>query len=324
MELQIITVLITVFLFVASLVAFGYIVWAGRFAEKRTAKKRLLYLSAGGAHGLERLESYRSSLLKNASPMERLAFTLPRIRKLDRMLVKVRFPLSATAFLLLSFTLGGVGTLVGLWLLPIKASAFMLGMFFFVIPFLVLRHAESASNAKFDEQLPEAMDLMARALRSGHALSSAMEMVSQEMEAPLSNEFRAAVDEMKMGLTFSDALENLCGRIPSMDLRFFAVSVIIQKETGGNIAEILDRISRLIRERIQFKRQVNTLTAEGRLSGNILIAIPVLMFVYIYFVNYEYISLLWTDKIGHVLLLGGICMQIFGMIVIKRMVKIDI
>ncbi|HXV21361.1 MAG TPA: type II secretion system F family protein [Desulfuromonadales bacterium] len=324
MDLLILTISITVFLFSASLVALAYLLWVGRFGEKRTIKNRLLYLSAGGGLGLERLTGYRNGLLKNANPVERFAFSLPRIQKLDRMLVKARVPLNATAFILLSLTLGGIGTLLGLWLLPIKFTAIVLGALFFFIPFLILRWAEKASDARFEEQLPAATDLMARALRAGHAFSSALEMVSQEMDEPIKSQFRAAVDEMKLGLTFSEALENLCNRVPSMDLRFFAVSVIIQKETGGNIAEILDRIGALIRERTQFRRNVKTLTAEGRLSGNILISIPIILFVYLYFINNDYIALLWTDPIGTYFISGAIVLQILGVYFIKRLVKIEI
>ena len=324
MALLNITISLTVFLFVASLVALAYLVWAGRFAEKLTIKKRLLYISAGGSHGKERLENFKRGLLKNATPLEQLVFSLPRIDWLDRKTIKSRFPINATTFFIISLFLFCAGILLGLWLLPQKPLAIVPGILFMIIPYMTLSAVESRSDARFGEQLPGAMDLMARALRSGHALSSAMEMVAEELDEPIKSEFRAAVDEIKLGLTINEALNNMCRRVPSMDLKFFSVSVIIQRETGGNIAEILDRIGTLIRERVQFKRQVKTLTAEGRLSGNILVALPILMFVYIYLVNYDYISLLWTDPLGIYLLYGGITLQIVGYYVITRIVKIDI
>lgn len=315
---------LTVFLFVASLVALAYLVWAGRFAEKLTIKKRLLYISAGGSHGKERLENYKSSILKNATPLEKLAFSLPRLNSLDRKIIKSRFPINATTFFIVSFFLGGAGALLGLWLLPQKPMAVVPAILFLFIPYALLSHAERRSDAQFSEQIPGAMELMARAMRSGHALSSAMEMVSDELEEPIKSEFRAAVDEMKLGLTLNEALNNMCRRVPSLDLKFFAISVVIQRETGGNVAEILDRIGTLIRERIQFKRQVDTLTAEGRLSGKVLIAIPIVMFIYTYIVNYDYISLLWMDPIGLYMLYAGIIAMIIGYYVITRIVKIDI
>lgn len=324
MDLLTITISLTVFLFVAALVALAYLVWAGRFTEKRSIKKRLLYISAGGNHGKERLENYKTSLLKNATPLEQLAFSLPRINWLDRKIIKSRFPINATTFFIISLFLFGVGTLLGIWLLPQKQFAFIPGFLFLIIPFMLLSFAEKRSDKQFGEQLPGAMDLMARALRSGHALSSAMEMVAEELDEPIKAEFRAAVDEIKLGLTINEALNNMCSRVPSVDLKFFAVSVIIQRETGGNIAEILDRIGTLIRERVQFKRQVDALTAEGRLSGNILVALPAVMFIYIYITNFDYISLLWLDPLGVYLLYGGIILQIIGYYAINRIVDINI
>jgi tight adherence protein B len=144
------------------------------------------------------------------------------------------------------------------------------------------------------------------------------------MEEPIKSEFRATVDEISMGLSLKDAFDNLCTRVPSTDLRFFAIALLIQKETGGNIAEILDRIGRLIRERLQFKRQVRALTAEGRLSAWVLILLPLVMLVYMYFVNYDYVSQLWTEKMGLYMLTGGFFLQCVGAFVIRRIVTIDI
>lgn len=296
MELLSIVLYVTVFLFSASLVAFAYLAWGNRLIERRTVKKRLLFISAGGSHGKEKLEAYKKSLLKNSGSLDRLIFAFPRIGQLDRMLVKSGLPLNVLTFFLLSAACGGGGTLAGLELLPGHVGILGLGLLCSVIPFLFLKAREKKTNARFEEQLPEALDLLARALRSGHALSSGLEMIAQEMPDPIKSEFQATVDEIKLGLTFGEALNNLCGRMPSTDLKFFAISILIQKETGGNAAEILDRISTLLRERVRFRGEVKTLTAEGRLSGNILLAIPLFLFGYFYFANYAYISLLWTEQ----------------------------
>ena len=149
-------------------------------------------------------------------------------------------------------------------------------------------------------------------------------MIAEEAEDPIRSEFVVTVDEINLGLTMTEALENLCERVPIADLRFFSIAILVQKETGGNIGEILDNISRLIRERIQFKDHVAALTAEGRLSAIVLIGLPIFMAVYMYLTNYVYLSLLWTDKIGHYMIFGAIIMQIIGAYVIKRIVDIDI
>ena len=325
MDSQTILLFVTIFIFVAAVVLMVFLAWReSRFTEKRTVKKRLLYISAGGKHGQEKLQKYRQSILKDVGTFERFILSMPRLSKLDSLLVKVNLPINATLFILGCVLLGIIGFLVGLRYLPMTGAAILLGIVFLVLPFLLLKIGEQHYYDKFNLQLPEAMDLLARAMRSGHALTSGLEMISDEMDAPLSEEFGASVDEIKLGLTVKEAMDNLCIRVPLSDLRFFAVAVLIQRETGGNLAEILDNISRLIRERIQFKQLVKTLTAEGRISAVILIFLPILLFVYLYTTNYDYVSLLWTDETGRYMLFGAAILQIVGAYVIKRIVDIDI
>lgn len=317
-------IMATVFLFVASLVTLLYLGWSeSRFAEKKAIKKRLLFISAGGKHGRDKLFRYRDKILADAGPVQKLALKMPRVTTLDRMLLKSGLPFNASVFVLLSFSLGLIALLVGLKFIPSTLIAIVLGILVLFLPFGYLKLSENAYLNKFQDQLPEALDLLARALRSGHAMTSGLEMVSSEMEPPISAEFGAAVDEINLGLTFQETFENLCERVPSTDLRFFAISVIIQRETGGNVAEILDNISRLIRERIQFRRQVKALTAEGRLSAMVLIGLPIALFAYIFFVNHKYLSLLWQDIIGHYMLAGAIVLQIVGAFIIKKIVNIE-
>ncbi len=318
-------IMITVFLFVASLVALLFMAWSeSRFVEKQAIKKRLLYISAGGKHGRDKLLNYRDKVLKDAGAMQKLALKMPRVSKLDRMLLKSNLPFTASIFILLSLSLGLIALLLGLKFSPFILLTIMIAVLVACLPYGYLIIAEKAYLNKFQDQLPEALDLLARALRSGHAMTSGLEMVSSEMEAPISLEFGAAVDEINLGLTFEEAFENLCERVPSTDLRFFAISIIIQRETGGNVAEILDNISRLIRERIQFKRQVKALTAEGRLSAMVLIGLPIALFAYIFFINHSYLTLLWTDEIGQYMLAGAIMLQILGAFVIKKIVTIEL
>lgn len=312
-----------VFLFVVSMVQLFYLTWSsGKLVEKRRLKKRLLSISAGGKHGKEKLTLYRKKVYGNAGPLEGLVLALPRVASLDRLLLRSGLPLNATLFVLLSLALGGLGAGLGFRLLPGMAGL-VTGLLGLVVPTLWLRIAEQKVLSQFHDQLPEALDLLARALRSGHALSSGLEMIAKEMDGPVADEFSAVVDETNLGLTLKEALENLCDRVPSQDLRFFTISILVQKETGGNIAEILDNISRLIRERIEFKRHVETLTAEGKVSAVILLAMPILMFVYVYFVNYEYVSLLWTEQTGKILLGGAVASQVVGALIIRKIVNVE-
>lgn len=320
-----ILLLCTVFLFVFSLVVVIYgILNESKFAEKRTVKKRLLFMSAGGMHGQEKLARYRSAALKDVGAFEQMLLKLPRLSALDRMLVKSKVSVNASIFLLASFGLALLGFLLGYTLLNRSSAGILLAVIFGLTPLALLRMAVRSYYDKFQEQLPEALDLLGRALRSGHALTSGLNMVAEESSDPIKSEFSTTVDELKLGLTVQEAFDNLCQRVPSADLRFFVVAVTIQRETGGNLAEILDNISRLIRERVQFGRQVQTLTAEGRLSAWVLIALPLVMFLYIYFTNYDYISMLWTEPVGLILLVGGIVSQMIGAYVMKRIVAIEI
>lgn len=317
--------LAVIFLFVAAMILFVYFLWEeSKFTEKRTMRKRLLYISAGGKHGKEKLDLYKNRVLKDTGIFENLAFKLPRISAIDRMLIKTELPITASVFFIVCLLSAMTGGLLAYQFLPGKGTPYILGLIALFIPYFLLKMYEDSILEKFQDQLPEALDLLARAMRSGHALSSGLEMIADEMPSPIKSEFRATVDEINLGLSVKEALANMCERMPSTDLRFFAIAILIQRETGGNIAEILDKIGHLIRERLQFRRQVRTLTAEGRLSARILIMLPIVMFIYIYFVNYEYISLMWTEKMGIYMLIGGIAMQIIGSIFIRNIVKIEI
>ena len=316
---------VAVFIFTVAVIQVIYLAWVeSHFVEKRKIKKRLMYISAGGKHGQEKLDKYRKGILKDVGAFERFIFNIPRLSNLDNLLIKVKIPLNATLFILLSVTLGFIGFGVGYLYLPQPLAAIIVGLVCVLFPYLILKLAEKNYYKKFNDQLPEALDLLARAVRSGSALSVGLGMIGEEAQDPISSEFAATVDEINLGLTMTEALENLCERVPIADLRFFSIAILVQKETGGNIGEILDNISRLIRERIQFKDHVAALTAEGRLSAMVLIGLPIFMAVYMYLTNYEYLSLLWTDKIGHYMIFGAIILQIVGAYVIKRIVDIDI
>lgn len=324
MNAQTILILCAVFLFVFLTVIVIYgILNEGRFAEKRTVKKRLVFMSAGGMHGQEKLARYRSGALKDVGAFEQTLLKLPRIPALDRLLVKAKVAINASTFVLASTAFALLGFILGYSLLARVSAGIGLGLLLGLAPLIWLRISARSYYNKFQEQLPEALDLLGRALRSGHALTSGLDMIARETVDPIRAEFAITVDELKLGLTVQEAFDNLCQRVPSADLRFFAVAVNIQRETGGNLAEILDGISRLIRDRVQFGRHVQALTAEGRLSAWILIALPLVMFLYIYIVNYEYVSLLWTDKAGLILLSGGIMSQFVGAYVMKRIVAIE-
>lgn len=316
---------IAIFIFTVAVIQVLFLAWSeSQFVEKRKVKKRLMYISAGGKHGKEKLAKYRIGALKEVGAFERFIFSIPRVSELDNLLIKSKLPINATLFILLSLAFGVIGFGLGYLYLPSIWAAIPVGLVCIFLPYLLLKLVEKSYYNKFNEQLPEALDLLSRAVRSGNALSAGLAMIAEQIEDPIRSEFAATVDEINLGLTMTEAMENLCERVPIPDLRFFSIAVLVQKETGGNIGEILDNISRLIRERIQFKRHVSALTAEGRLSAVVLIALPIIMFFYMYLTNYEYLSLLWTEKLGQYMVFGAIICQIIGSYVIKRIVDIDI
>jgi tight adherence protein B len=318
-------ILIAIFIFGVSLtLSLWLLLEESRFMRERSIKKRLLYISASTAQGEEKIKLYRERVLEDANLFMRLSYNMASARKLARLLHTAGVQVSPLLFVFLCLTAGLAAAGTAGYLFKDPGIALLTGAVFLVAPFLYLKVRLRAIHAKFNEQLPEALDLLSRAMRAGHALTSGLAMVSEEMGQPIKDEFATVVDEINFGLSFKEAFYDMCERMPLTDLKFFSVAMLIQRETGGNITEIMDNISRLIRERMQFHQQVKTLTAEGRLSGLILLAMPVVMFIYLYAVNFEYISLLWRDPVGPYMLGGGIISQIIGAIVIKKMVAIEI
>jgi tight adherence protein B len=176
----------------------------------------------------------------------------------------------------------------------------------------------------FARQLPDALELVSRALRAGHSLASGLSLVADEVGDPLGKEFSRCYEEQNLGIPLEDALEEMTERVPNLDLRFFATAVILQRQTGGDLAEILDKIGSLIRERFKIWGQVQALTGEGRLSGIVLLALPPVLFVVMYRLNPEYVMLLFSDPLGNKMLVVAAVLQIVGALVIKKIVNIKV
>jgi len=193
-----------------------------------------------------------------------------------------------------------------------------------VMPYLYIVSRKKKRMEKFQAQLPDALDLIARSLKAGHAFTGGMKMLSDEFDDPVGTEFRKTVDEINFGVNFNDAMKNFANRIDCPDLQFFVVSVIIQKETGGNLTEILEKIAYLIRERYKLHGKIRALAAEGKLSAVILSLLPPVLVLYFFIVNPKYISVLVTDRIGIIMALTAIILMIAGVLVIKKMISIRI
>ena len=194
----------------------------------------------------------------------------------------------------------------------------------FAIPWLFLRVKRSRRMRAFEEAFPEALDLMARALKAGHAFATGLKMVADEMSEPIGPEFRKTFDEQNFGLPLKDALASLTARVPLLDVRFFSTAVLIQRETGGNLSEILENLAHVVRERFKILRQVRVYTAHGRLTGYVLLALPAFLGIALAFINPDHMQLLFSTPIGHMLLGVTMVMQTVGYFWIKQVVKIEV
>jgi tight adherence protein B len=200
----------------------------------------------------------------------------------------------------------------------------VVGLVGFSLPFIWLLNKRRARLKAFAAQLPDALELVARALRAGHALGAGMHVVAEEMPTPIADEFGRVYEEQNLGIALEDALRGMCDRVPNMDLRFFVTAVAIQRQTGGDLAEILDKIGYIVRERYKILGQVKALTAEGRLSGIVLIALPFFLVIVMLHVNYGYVQYLWTHPMGVKLSIFGTVMMILGALIIKKIVDIKV
>ncbi len=228
-------------------------------------------------------------------------------------------------------TLFGIGLVLALlgatgsWLARVPwFLAPLAGLVAFFVPILWVLNKRRVRLKTFASQLPDALELVARALRAGHSLAAGMHVVAEEMPSPIAEEFGRVYEEQNLGIPVEDSLRNICERVPNLDLRFFITSVAIQRQTGGDLAEILDKIGYVIRERYRILGQVKALTAEGRLSGVVLIALPFVLFLVMLHIKPDYVQLLWTDPLGIKMSVFGLISQIVGALVIKKIIDIKV
>ena len=256
--------------------------------------------------------------------IDRLFGGTTRGSNLGRWLEQSGMKVSISGVLLVALAMAvGVALLMGLitrapWGLPVGAA---IG---FGLPFLVLNIKRGRRMRTFEEQFPGALDLIARALKAGHAFATGLKMAADELPEPVGPEFRKTFDEQNFGLPLKDALDNLTLRVPHLDVRFFATAVLIQRETGGNLAEILENLAHVVRERFKILRQVRVYTAHGRLTGYVLLGLPAFLAIALAFINPEHMQLLFTEKMGHMMLGATVIMQTIGYFWIRQVVKIEV
>lgn len=242
---------------------------------------------------------------------------------LQRSLIQAGLPRVTVAMLLLASACLGVGTYLGVkLLLHHTLLGIGAGVLVSAVPFVYVRHRRTARLRKFEEQFPEAIDLIGRALRAGHAFTTGLAMAAEEIPAPVGEEFKLLYDRQSFGMPLPEALRAFAARIPLIDARFFATAVLTQRETGGNLGEILDNLTGVIRERFKVKRQVRVLTAHGRITGWVLAGLPPVLAAAIFAVAPGHLRLLTGDPLGVQMIVGALVLQIVGTITIRKLVNI--
>jgi len=313
------------FLVVASLI-FGAWMLASADASHEQIRKRM-----GAVHKAERrgdvsqsLKLVRDEMLSDVPLLHRILLQWSWSSKLQDFLAQAGMRAKPAKILLLSVVLG-LGSYV--------VSDFFLRKLYFslpicfvaaVVPLLVVVLKRRRRLRKFEEHFPEALDLLGRAVRAGHAFTTGLEMIGKECAEPLAGEFRTAFEEQNFGLPLRDALLNLSERVPLIDVRFFVTALLIQKETGGNLAEILDGLSRVIRDRFRIYREVQVRTAQGRLTAAILIVLPIFMAITISVINPNYMKVLFEDPKGPMILGTAAGLQMIGSMILWKIIHFEV
>jgi tight adherence protein B len=310
---------------VVSLVAFALLsLLDQRRAQARLLRERLTEAEKAPEQPLQEVELVRDEMMSRIPALDAMLRKSERVSLLQKMLAQGNVHIRAGNFL----TLCVVGALVFGVILYIAGGSLVFGwagaILGFFVPYAYASHMRSKRFQRFEEKFPEAIDTLSRAVRAGHAFTTALEMIGAEVAEPVAGEFRQLFEEQKFGLPVRDALLNLAERIPLVDVKFFVTAVMLQRETGGNLAEILDNLSYVIRERFKILRQVRVHTAQGRLTMMLLMALPPAIVVIMLSINPGFIRPLFTDPLGHALIVGGISLQTMGYFVIRRIIRIQV
>jgi tight adherence protein B len=272
----------------------------------------------------EELALLRDEHLSEIPALDTFLRRSTRVSDLQKMLAQADMSLRVSNFLGISALTGVAATIISYVLSKRVEVAWIALLVGFVLPYSYASIRRNKRFEKFEELFPEAIDTLARAVRAGHAFTTALEMITAEVSEPVSGEFRQLYEEQKFGMPVRDALLNLTDRMPLVDVKFFVTAVMLQRETGGNLAEILDNLSYVIRERFKIQRQVRVYTAQGRLTMALLMGMPPIIVTTMLLLNPGFIRPLFSDPIGHFLLVAGITLQTIGYFVIRKIIRIQV
>lgn len=287
-------------------------------------RRRLRNLSERRYNDSPEIDILRRQTYSDVPWIHELLSKVPSIKDLSTLLERANVSMSPGVFLLIPFAAAGGGFLVGFAMSGTPLAGALLALLGSALPFLVLMIKKSSRAKKFQRQLPEALDMLGRSLRAGHAFMTGMQLVGDEFPDPIGPEFRRTIDEINFGIAAQEALQSLARRVDCKDLNFFITSVLVQRETGGDLAEIIENISHLIRKRFELFGRIKALAAEGKLSAIVLIALPFFIVLAISVFNPTYLVPLYDDPMGQAMSVFAIIMIILGIGAITKMIKIKV
>jgi len=320
--------LIAVLTFLVVVVLFlGIWVFASGEGAQEQVRKRMSAVHKAERRGgdvNQSLKLVRDEMMSSVPWLHRLMMQWSWSNKLQDYLMQSGMAVKPAKLVLISGVLFLGSYLAASYFLRQFYLSLPIAIFVAAVPFLVVIFKRNRRLRKFEEHFPEALDLLGRAVRAGHAFTTGLEMISKECPEPLAGEFRTTFEEQNFGLPLRDALLNLAERVAIIDVRFFVTALLIQKETGGNLAEILDGLARVIRDRFRIYREVRVRTAQGRLTAGILIALPIFMALVLGLLNPHYVGILFTDPTGPYVLITAALMQVMGSAILWKIIHFEV
>jgi tight adherence protein B len=315
-----------IIIFGICLIVIELLIYAGKNARspnrgrirKRLRKYTYVEEGVGGS------DIMRKRVLSEIPFVNKLLLKIPGIEKLDNLIIGANANFPMGFYILFAIFMAALGSILGMIVIKNNILALVFIPLFGCLPFLYLSLLKQKRKERLQKQLPEALDLISRALKAGHAFAGGIKLVAEEFDDPIGPEFGEMLEEINYGVSTPVALKNLAKRVDCNEIKYFVVGVILQRETGGNLAELMDTLALLIRERFKFDGKVRTLTAEGKLSAVVLVCLPFCIIAYLKFSQPDYMNLLFSDPIGRVMSVVAGIMMIIGIFIMKKMVKIEV
>ncbi len=318
----IIIIIFSITLFTTELLILAY--KNAKNPNRHTIRKRLGSLEQI-SYEQQNTSIIEKKLLSNIPILDAILQKTPRIQSLFLLTRKANAKYHVGYYILLGLVLSSLGYVFSTtFLVKNKYLSLLCAAFLFSTPFIYLLYKKNRRMTKFYEQLPDALELISRALKAGHAFTGSMKLVADEFPDPIGPEFAETLAEVNFGISLQDALKNLANRVDCSEIKYFVVAVSIQRDTGGNLTEILDMLAYLIRERFKLRGKIRTLAAEGKFSAIVLIALPIFLLIILYFLNPNYINVLFIEPVGQIMLIVASILMIIGTIIMKIMINIKV